>query len=145
MPLMFRSMLRDGDGPLVGPRGDALGVRVPPDPHPDVHPDGEGKVRPGQGGMSVGRDWRELPPSLIPKSLRAHVPDARGSNKRFCWHMGSGGFEAVDVANGLKLRHDHGNHGLVEPSDPMHVDDFQRRIAATHAEWALIPEESGRT
>src|SRR5437879_4603686 len=73
MPLVYRAMQSEKDGPMVGhERSDTLGVR-----EADVQPV-DGLVHPGAGGMSVSRSKQELPPHLIPKRLRTQgYPEAR--------------------------------------------------------------------
>jgi len=147
MPLIFRSMTRDGDQPSVGAAATTLGVRLPPDPHADVHPDGSGEVHPGGGGMSVAPDWRRLPSHRIPKRLRPALhgdQDARGKENLYCWRMGEGPFERAPVSDELQLAPDQPDHGVVEPSTPMPVADFQGYLAATRGEWKVIPEDPRR-
>ena len=50
MPLIYRSMIRDGDRPKIGPTARTLGARIPG----DISEHG-GFVFPGTGGMSVAR------------------------------------------------------------------------------------------
>ena len=46
-------MVADGGRLKVGASALALGVRMPPNDHPDIAVDAEGKVEPQTGGMSV--------------------------------------------------------------------------------------------
>ena len=52
MPLIYRSMTRDGDKPKIGSSARALGARVRGDERDDISVDSLGHVRPGTGGMS---------------------------------------------------------------------------------------------
>jgi hypothetical protein len=132
MPLIYRSMTRDGDHPKVGATAKTLGVRVPGD-----LPSDDGQVSPGTGGMSVAPSWRDLPPHRIPRRLLHLAPDAAGSDADACWRMGVGPFEAGAVAEGLSLRPDRPDHGLVEPSERMTLERYQAALAATRDLWQI--------
>lgn len=167
MPRVFRAMARDGDTPLIGTTGNALGVRVAPHPcqadpcYDDVHPDGERVVsavsgaHPGRGeakaeGMSVQPAWRAIPYFVLPSRFQALglVKKARGGNHLFCWEMGDGPFAGAEIRDGLRLHPDAGKdnptHGVIAPAEPMHIDDYQRRLAATRSAWKIIPEDPQR-
>src|SRR6266513_2698101 len=98
MPLVYRSMLADGDKPLVGNTAKTLGVRVPPAPNPDLPVNADGTVNPRTGGMSVVSHWRHLQVWRIPRRLSTRflgdkgVHGASGSNALVCWRMGEGPF-----------------------------------------------------
>jgi hypothetical protein len=159
MPRIFRSMARDGDLPLVAPAGDALGVRVAPHPchtapcRDDVHPDEHGVISPMSGahpeqcgapraeGLSVQPDWRVIPPHRIPKRLRHLAREARGPNKLFCWEMGTGPFVPTVLGEALLLHPDKPDHGVAAPATPIHVDEYQRHLAATRGSWTIIQED----
>lgn len=140
MAYIYRAMLREGNQPAVGGLGKALGVRLPPDPHPDIVPNEEGAVLPQTGGMSVVPDWRKLPYFLIPQRLKHLVPKARGSNELVCWRMGESHFVAGGLTDRLSLRIDRPSHALIEPRDSMSARDFQSALAATRTQW--LPDES---
>ena len=131
MALIYRVMEQEGDYPMIGDTSNRLGVR----PGTDLPVDGNGKVRPGTGGMSVAPDLRSLPYFLIPKRLRSLVPKARGSNARRCWKTGEGPFEPGNVAKGLTLRPDSPNHGVVEPDESTSLAAFQVALAAMREFW----------
>ena len=138
MPKIFRSMLAENGKPKVGSASKMLGVRVPPNPEPDLPVDGNGDVHPKSGGMSVVPDWRSLPDFLIPKRLRALRPDASGSNNLVCWSLGDGAFDEVDLTEKLRLRpdpDDPAGHGFVEPNHTMTVQRFQESLAETRDQW----------
>ncbi len=133
MPLIYRSMTRDGNRPGLGSTARALGVRVPGD-----LPDLGGLVVPGTGGMSVSRAWREMPAWRIPIRLKPLEPKAAGKQSDlYCWSMGEGPFARGYVADGLRLRPDDPTHALVEPSDTMTIDEFQLALAATRDQWRI--------
>ena len=67
-PKMYRTMLPEDASatvvvPAVGTAGNVLGVRVPPHPRPDVHPDGEGNVGPSGEGLSVAPSIKAMHPA----------------------------------------------------------------------------------
>jgi hypothetical protein len=141
MPLIFRSMLRDGNKPLVGMETNMLGVRVHPHSRLDipVNPDGSVSAATGKG-MSVAPSIEALAkkPFLVSNRLRARFPHARGVADLVTWKMGEGAFEAGAVAPGLTLCPDgkpNPTHGVVEPDSRMPVDDYQAALAATKDLW----------
>lgn len=165
MPLMYRSMKRDGDRPFVEQSADGLGVRVAASPCPDdarsckkdVHPDDTGILSP-QGkshgsskfeGMSVSPDWRTMAMHRIPRRLLHHTKYAAGpTDKRkkekplYIWQMGAGDFVATTVADGLHLYPDSPTHGVIAPATQMHVNDYQKHLESTVDRWDLIREET---
>lgn len=132
MPLIYRVMTRDGDKPMVGDTANKLGVR----PDKDLPVSG-GFVLPNTGGLSVSPAWRRLPFMLIPRRLRHIVPNARGSNSAACWRMGEGPFAPGRAADGLVLRVEHQNHGLIEPTNKMTLAEYQQALAATADLWVI--------
>ena len=122
--VVFRAMLRDGDGqPRCGSGDCMLGARL----KVDVRPDAEGRVLPNGGGMSVTPDDpRRLPPHFRPVSL--------------------GGFGALPVF-GLKVaklsadlcyRADPkkpDRHGTIEPAAAMFIGVYQGRLFETRPIW----------
>jgi hypothetical protein len=81
--------------------------------------------------MSVAPSWRQLPYYRIPNRLRHLAPKASGSDAYACWAMGEGTFQAGHIAEGLTLRPDSPNHGVVEPAMLMTSDDFQDHLSRT--------------
>lgn len=143
-PRMFRSMYPDGTRPLVGASRNMLGARLP-DPNSkdrhDVAPDPAGSVHPGQGGMSVSRELREMPGFLIPARLKEplRIRSARGDSALRVWRLGSGPFASASLTADLRLSLDHagGTHGVVEPAQPMQVQEYQDALASTRESWEL--------
>jgi hypothetical protein len=135
MPLIYRAMLRDGEYPKIGPTAKTLGVRIPD----DIAEQGQ-FVFPGTGGMSVAPTWRALPMYRVPRRLKHLAAKAAGSNNYECWKMGVGPFEAGAVADGLSLRPDRPDHGLVEPSAAMPSEEYQKSLAATREQWRVDEE-----
>jgi hypothetical protein len=61
--------------------------------------------------------------------------------------MGTGAFVAAAIGEGLRLHPDPGanpEHGVVAPAEPMHVDDYERHLAATRSAWKIILEDPWR-
>ena len=140
MPLIFRTMRHDDDGPLLGAEEDMLGAT-----NRDVSVGEDGAVGPGRG-ISVAPEWRKLPPSRIPARLRdPWAPKARGGLDRCIWQLGEGAFLASEVAPGLRLVvTDPKRHGEVAPAELILLDAYQGHLAATKPKWSLIPEEKER-
>lgn len=133
-------MKPDGDLPAVGARGGMLGVRVPPDEHPDVVADGNGCVGPGGGGMSVSPRLTDISVTRVPKRLRNLVPGARGKDSDRVFRLGEATFALAEVSPALTLRPDDGHaprHGVIEPSDCVRVEQFQTDLAATQSDWVI--------
>ena len=136
MPTIYRSMRRDGDIPLLGDSSSGLGVRCPG----DVTLDDAGLAGPGRGGLSVGRNWRNLPHFLIPLRLQHLVDGATGSDQKHCWRHGNGEFRSGEVAPNLTLRVSSSTKGLVEPSAPVSLSDFKSAVSATRPDWTIDEE-----
>src|SRR5437867_13116235 len=113
MPLIYRSMLREGEKPKVGGTATMLGVRVRPSKDADILVADDGTVVPNTGGMSVAPAWRSLPRHRISKRLRDKIEGATGPQNAFCWRMGSGAFVTAPVASGLVLSPESETHGTV--------------------------------
>ena len=120
-----------------------LGVRVPPDEHPDVV-DPNGCVGPGGGGMFVSPRLADIHFSRVPKRLRNLVPGARGKNSDHVFRLGEGKFVSADVSPALTLRPDDGHtprHGVIEPRASVRIEQFQNALAATQSDWTI--DEAG--
>ena len=140
MPLMFRSMLPDGNRPKVGADKKMLGVKAGSDKHDDIAPDEMGNVHPRTGGMSVAPAWRELPAHRIPKRLRFICPKARGTNEMEVWYLGEGPFQSEAITDRLNFRVDRPLHGMVEPATTMPFDEYEQLLADTTGQWLIDPE-----
>jgi hypothetical protein len=133
MPLIYRAMQGDSDGPLLGHiANDTLGVR-----DVDILSVGD-RVLPQTGGMSVSPAKEQLPPHLIPKKHRRL--GGRRSNAKpetYPWRIGAGDFADGPLCDRLVLRLDPNNsaHGLVEPGQEMPLTEYRDAIEATRAGW----------
>ena len=128
---------------MVGPSSRMLGVRVPPDPYPDILPDTNGDVAPVGQGMSVAPSLRELPPHRVPRRLRHLKRGARGRDDDRVFRMGEGDFKRCAVSDLLQLRPDPvetPEHGVIEPATQMPVPGYQEALAATRDEWSIHEE-----
>jgi hypothetical protein len=125
---LFRSMREDADGlPRVEATARGLGVRPGPKPRGDVDAiQLDDQILPGTGGMSVVPDD---PMNLLrhrrPASLGGTGPDP-------VWYI-----ELDDLDAELRFRPDRPTHGLIEPSDPTALREFQQLLANTRARWNL--------
>lgn len=147
-PLIYRTMRKDDEGRPVVASSFGLGVRVAAEVGDggrfDMATDPEGKVGPDAGGMSVWSGAVSLPPSLIPKDLRAKLPYARGPANAHVYRMGSGPFQSGPVAPGLALRPEGGSrarHGVVEPESIMLLEEYREALASTRPLWSVADAE----
>lgn len=127
---LYRAMTPAVDGlPQVGPSARKLGVRnLGHAPNQDVDAlDPSDIVTPGVGGMSVAPndpinlDHRRRPPEI-----------GGGKGKDPVWVI-----DEADLGTDLRYLQDDGNenHGVVEPSQPMTLVEFQESLASTRAKW----------
>jgi hypothetical protein len=133
MPLIYRTMQKEGDLPKLGRSATTLGVRIPA----DIAADESGRVSPSAGGMSVAPAWRFLRAHRIPRRLKHLAPDATGSNNIYCWRMGDGAFVDGRLADGLSFRRDTAAHGLVEPATIMPLPTYEAALEATRDQWVI--------
>jgi hypothetical protein len=138
MPLIYRVMTVDDGRPKVANSARGLGVRVGGGPNDDIPVTVAGHVAPNSGGMSVAPTWRDLPEIRIPSRLRDKgVLFARGKDSDACWRMGEGMFLAGVVAEGLRLRPDRPDHGVVEPAIEVPLEKYATDLAATRDMWVI--------
>jgi|SRR5437667_6596390 len=125
---LFRSMQEDASGlPVTGPGGRMLGVRPGTSASPDVlavNP--TDSVCPGDGGMSVAPD----DPGGLPRHRRP--ASLGGIGRDPVWYI-----EEDDLAPDLEFRQDSAVHGVIEPSRPMTLQEFQDALAGTRQQWKL--------
>jgi hypothetical protein len=139
VPRIVRPMRAEPDGfPRVGNRSKCLGVREPPGPYADVDVDGSGNVLLNRKGLSVSRDWRLLPPHLIPEHLDDGFIGASGRGMNV-FVNGAGAFDEGAVAAGLELLHKVGSTatGVVTPTALVLLAQYQQDLAATRPGWAI--------
>lgn len=120
---LYRAMREAPDGgPEIGPTARTLGVRSGVDVVVR-----SGRVSPGFGGLSVAPgDPANLPRHRRPNSLG-------GTGKDPLWTI-----DSEILGSSLQFRQDQPAHGMIEPSDVMRIDDFQRALADTAPHWSKI-------
>jgi len=107
----------DADGlPMVGNRFGMLGVRTPK----DIAVDTNGQVHPESGGLSVERDIEDVPFDPSPKFRIFEAPR--------------------ELPESLVFREDKPGHVNSEPATTCTIEEFQRALASTRADWVPIPE-----
>jgi len=132
MPQVFRIMKEDGDGlPQVAPKANGLGVR----PGVDIDPGLDGNVLVNGKGMSVNPNWRDAPLFRIPERLRHVVEGARGPNSNACFRSGIGPFAQGPFTDALTLEPDSPTHGVIAPSKPVPLVDYEANLTATRESW----------
>lgn len=130
--MVFRGMTPASDGlPTVERSARSLGIRVPA----DVQPEGNGRVLPGTGGMSValGSVWN-LPNHRRPRGM------GRGSSGPQADHVFSLAKVSIHSAE-LGVRPDPPaqlKHALVEPLVPVALLEFEERLGKTRPDWRRI-------
>src|SRR5262249_22819284 len=107
-------------------------------PHADVAVDGAGNVVLNRKGLSVSKDWRQLPEHLIPEHLDDGLNGATGKGMNVVGH-GTGGFDEGAVATGLELRHKAGTNaaGVVATTSLVPLARYQQDLAATRSDWVI--------
>ena len=122
--IIFRAMKEDSKGkPLTGNSARTLGVRIG-GKYADILINGQGKVHPNTGGMSVTPDTPlKLPKSRLPKSLGGEGRDPVFS------------FPIVDLPVSLTLRSDTRYHALVEPLKSCLFQEFEQNLHGTRGDW----------
>lgn len=119
--------------PETGRSARSLGIRTPRDIPAGIAPDvlqveDAETVDPGTGGLSVAPES----PSHLPPMRRP--PEFGGRGKDPVWQIDSS--ELADA--GLQYRQDSPTHGLLEPSIPMSLKDFETALERTRDRWQLI-------
>jgi hypothetical protein len=141
MQRLYRTMAKDVDGrPRVGRSATALGVRVA-GPHADVHPDVDGLVHPGGGGMSVTIDDVRMMPT-VRRPAWIVVDGAEGASKHPLF--------ALPVVAGplaLRVRRESDDeteqarfaHGFVEPANSTPLEHYEAAVTGTRPNWMEVP------
>jgi hypothetical protein len=92
--------------------------------------------------MSVYASLKAMPARMVPKRLRAIIPNAAGSNNLRVWATGTGPFGSSPQAPGLSLRIDPEDplHGFVEPDAIMAVEQYELALIATQLSWVVAED-----
>jgi hypothetical protein len=114
--------------PKIGNSARLLGVRIPPDPKPDITPDAKGNVHPPttkvSQGMSTAPSPDLLPPFRKPAAFGGTVTSANFK----LWLI-----EASDLGPDLEILQDSSTHIAVGPARTMTLAEFQPALAATQS------------
>ncbi len=126
--LLYRSMKPDtSGGPKIGPSARTLGVR--PGAQGDIPVEGD-VVKPNTGGMSVTPD----DPMGLPSFRRPPGMGGTGKDPVYC-------ISEECLGQSLRYRpdpHRPNEHGFIEPSKPMTLEDFQKALADTVRSWKKV-------
>ncbi|MDC3954517.1 hypothetical protein [Polyangium jinanense] len=139
-PKMYRTMVPEDPSakpavPAVGTAANMLGVRVPPHPTPDVHPDSAGNVGPCGEGLSVAPSLAVLPQRLVPARLRDKRRGARGPDDLHVFRLGEASFRRAPVGGSLELQPTSDTHGVLQPLRQTSVAQYQLDLGATKTSW----------
>lgn len=116
---IHRGMKEDKGKPAAGDSARTLGVR----PDIDIPVDANGMVYPNTGGMSAAPSVEALPTHRKP-------PEFGGTGKDPVWKI-----DINDLGPDLTYVPDSPQHGTVQPTRPMTLDDYQKALANTNANW----------
>lgn len=125
----------EASGPLIEQSKRGLGVVIPGDPlrKPDIVPDARGMVGPGSRGMSVAPD----DPTRLQQQRRPiwiKFNDLAGDSNDPLWVLDEDDIGArLEFVQGTSDR-----HGVIQPRELMHVDEFRALLAATLPRWNEI-------
>jgi len=125
---LFRSMRESPDHlPKPGPSARLLGVRPGNDQTPDVSAiQPTDMIHPGREGMSVAPD----DPMFLPKHRR---PSSLGGlGKEPVWYL-----ESDDLGPDLEFLQERLEHGVIAPSKPMTLQEYQEALAKTRSRWKI--------
>jgi hypothetical protein len=126
---VYRGMKFEGDNPprpVVGPGRTTLGAR----PGTDLPVGKDGMVHPNTGGMSVNDVIDQIPQHNRPT-------DFGGTGRNLKMFT----MDSCALPADLVLTPDPKNrlHGLVEPAQTMHLDQYQGLLASTRDSWEVVP------
>jgi hypothetical protein len=112
--------------PVVERSAEGLGVRLSPDPIPDIPVDDDGYVEPGNG-MSVFGDPKKMIPNRRPAFLG-------GKSLLPLFVM-----LEVYVPEGLRLTPPSAStHMMLEPGRRMPIDEYEALLGGTRTRWRRI-------
>ena len=94
--------------------------------------------------MSVVPSVDKFKSFRLPRRYSRYNRSASGKEAHFVWRMGEGPFILAPVAAGLQLRPDRPDpkrgdieHGVIEPSQRMRLEDYEQSLVATRDEWSI--------
>jgi hypothetical protein len=121
---VYRTMEASGGRPAIDAGRLTLGVKLRDTP--DILMDEHRFVYPKTGGLSVAPAPKALPTSKRPPALG-------GTSRHPVWKLD------IDLLPPeLVLRPVSANHGLIEPSQPIKVEEFQRALHNLEPLWVQV-------
>lgn len=121
---VYRTMESSGGRPAVDASRLTLGVKLRD--CPDILMDEHRFVYPKTGGLSVAPTPAGLPTTKRPPALG-------GTSRHPVWKL-----DVALLPPDLVLRPVSPNHGLIEPSQPTKVEEFQRALHSLEPLWVLV-------
>ncbi len=121
---------------LLGVRPTGANADIELDPAGDVN----GNVVVNRMGLSVSRDWRQLPGHMIPEELEDDTNAASGKGMKVYVH-GDGDFIEGDVTESLEmlLKPNRMDSGVVCPKTRISLSQYQADLQATRTDWVADP------
>jgi hypothetical protein len=133
VPGIYRGMLEENGMPKLGDSPKLLGVRVPPNPNPDIQPDASGNVHPptrlGSRGLSCAPRVQDLPGHRRPVAWLGTQTQAVFK----VWTIAED-----DLGPDLVAFRDSAHHITIGPARTMSLDQFRAALAATQSKWMLV-------
>ena len=121
----------------AGHRKEVTGVAFDPDGAFFFTSAADGTVKPSNRGMSVAPSLAALPQALVPERLRGIRPGARGSDRLKVFRLETVALQSAGISDFLELVPTSSKHGVVQPSRPMLVIEYQGHLAATRPFWTV--------
>lgn len=122
--------------PKVGTTFGCLGARIPRDIQPDV----EAHVNRCKKGLSVAPSLEDIGVFMVPKKYAHLLEGAKGEDALSVWVFSGKEFKDTAIAPKLYLECTSTTHGVIGPSERMHVDLYQRALADTQDKWEILDE-----
>jgi hypothetical protein len=119
--------------PKLGDNPKCLGVRVPPNPRPDIQPDANGDVCPPTSSSPSGMSCAPLIQDLLPHRRPLVWGGTQHQIAFRVW-----GIAEKDLGPDLVAFRDSSTHIAIGPARTMTLDQFRGALAATQSKWALV-------
>ena len=140
MPTIYRAMKQTDQGlPVIGSNSKELGVRIPPNPSPDVDLDESRNVVCNGKGMSVVENWRRLLLISFPSGSDQSFLALQVGNAVACFRFGQGPFaeEQLNSCLAVVFKGRDTRGGNVVPIELVSIGQFQDDLAATYGDWVI--------
>ncbi len=149
---LFRGMIADRSRPAIGRNARKLGVRISPDPNPDVdvelrtHTGPTGPCGCGyselwvihnEKGMSVAPDTA----NNLPRHRRS--PAFGGTGKDPVWSIDSNDLGFV-ASLAIEYHQDSSKHGVIRPKRDMPFSTYENSLKRTRNQWLLLAESQSQ-